>query len=91
MTDWTFNLLYDGDCPFCMMEVRWLGRWNRRGRSAVTADPAEAPTGWPVLRCFFDALYEWFARNRVRLGRFFGRKCASGTCTVAHRPGKAAP
>jgi len=41
-----------------------------------------APTGWPVLRWVFDALYSVFARYRVRLGRVFGRSCASGTCRV---------
>ncbi len=31
---WRFKLLYDGQCPFCRQEVRWLQRWNRRGRLA---------------------------------------------------------
>jgi predicted DCC family thiol-disulfide oxidoreductase YuxK len=31
MNDWRFKLLYDGGCPFCQREVRWLQRWNRRG------------------------------------------------------------
>ena len=26
-----FRLLYDGECPFCCREVRWLQRWNRSG------------------------------------------------------------
>lgn len=37
-----------------------------------------APTGWPVLRPIFDALYRWFARNRHRLT---GR-CADDACRV---------
>lgn len=37
-----------------------------------------APTGWPVLRPVFDALYRWFARNRHRLT---GR-CEEGACPV---------
>jgi predicted DCC family thiol-disulfide oxidoreductase YuxK len=41
-----------------------------------------APTGWPVLRWVFDALYSVFARYRVRFGRLFGRSCTSGTCRV---------
>lgn len=42
-----------------------------------------APTSWPGLRWFADRFYEWFARNRVTLGRFFGGPaCASGKCAV---------
>lgn len=130
MNDWRFKLLYDGQCPFCCLEVRWLKRWNRHGYlvfediTAVDFDASRygvtqqdlmgvihgvfpdgrivrkieafrqayravglgwllAPTGWPVFRWFFDWLYEWFARNRVFLGRFFGRSCNTGTCEVA--------
>jgi predicted DCC family thiol-disulfide oxidoreductase YuxK len=39
--DWTFKVLYDGDCPFCRLEVRWLGRWNGLGR-LVFEDIADA-------------------------------------------------
>jgi predicted DCC family thiol-disulfide oxidoreductase YuxK len=135
MTEWRFKLLYDGQCPFCRLEVRWLQVWNRDGRlvfediTAPDFDPSRygltregvmgvihgvfpdgsivrkvevfrqayraiglgwllAPTGWPVLRWFFDVLYEWFARNRVSLGRFFGRSCDTGTCELAARPQK---
>ncbi|MSQ06864.1 MAG: DUF393 domain-containing protein [Dehalococcoidia bacterium] len=28
---WRFKLLYNGQCPFCRQEVRWLQCWNRRG------------------------------------------------------------
>jgi predicted DCC family thiol-disulfide oxidoreductase YuxK len=28
---WRFKLLYDGECPFCLREARWLQRWNRHG------------------------------------------------------------
>jgi predicted DCC family thiol-disulfide oxidoreductase YuxK len=31
---WTFKLLYDGDCPFCLREVRWLQRRDTAGRLA---------------------------------------------------------
>lgn len=31
MSERHFKLLYDGECPFCRLEVRWLQRWNRRG------------------------------------------------------------
>lgn len=35
MNTWRFKLLYDGECPFCVREVRWLQRWNRQGHLAV--------------------------------------------------------
>src|SRR5580692_8550226 len=31
---WRFKLLYDGECPFCLREVRWLQRLNRHGHLA---------------------------------------------------------
>ncbi len=33
-----------------------------------------APTGWPGLRWLADRGYAWFARNRIRLGNWFGRR-----------------
>ena len=42
-----------------------------------------APTRWPVLRGLANWSYEWFARNRVAIGRFFGgERCESGRCEV---------
>jgi predicted DCC family thiol-disulfide oxidoreductase YuxK len=41
-----------------------------------------APTCWPGLRWFADAGYEWFARHRLAIGKFFGRNCATGTCAA---------
>lgn len=42
-----------------------------------------APTGWPGLRWVADRFYEWFARNRVTIGRYFGGPaCESGTCQI---------
>jgi predicted DCC family thiol-disulfide oxidoreductase YuxK len=37
-----------------------------------------APTGWPVLRRVCDRVYEWFARNRHRLGT----SCEGERCSV---------
>ena len=31
MNDWRFKLLYDGQCPFCRLEARWLQRRNKHG------------------------------------------------------------
>ena len=130
MAVWRFKVLYDGDCPFCRIEARWLGHLNRRGYLALEDiaapdfNPARygstlpelmgtlhgvypdgrmtrgvetfreayravglgwvlAPTGWPVLRPAFDALYTLFARHRVRLGGVFGRSCVGDRCSLA--------
>ena len=29
------------------------------------------PTGWPLLHPVFDWLYQWLARNRLKINRFF--------------------
>ena len=42
-----------------------------------------APTTWPGLRWIADRFYEWFARNRVKIGSWFGGSaCADGSCRV---------
>ncbi len=40
-----------------------------------------APTGWPMLRIFFDALYRWFARNRYKFARR-DNACADDRCAT---------
>jgi predicted DCC family thiol-disulfide oxidoreductase YuxK len=127
-----FTLLFDGECPFCRLEVEWLQRRDKRGLLAAVdiAQPgfdaarygldrdrvharlhgvrhdgeviegmaairaawnaaglgwAMAPTGWPVLRWFFDLGYVVFARYRVPLGRLFGRRCAADACSPQRR------
>jgi predicted DCC family thiol-disulfide oxidoreductase YuxK len=32
---WDFQVLFDGQCPFCQIEARWLSRLNRRGRLSL--------------------------------------------------------
>lgn len=44
-----------------------------------------APTGWPGLRGLFDFLYETFAKNRVKLGRWCGRSCEDACSPVPPR------
>jgi predicted DCC family thiol-disulfide oxidoreductase YuxK len=132
MPDGRFKVLYDGACPFCRLEARWLGHLNRSAHlelediAAPGFDPSRygctldelmgvlhgafpdgrmtrgvetfrqayravglrwalAPTGWPLLRPMFDALYTLFARYRVRLGRMFGRPCAGDRCVTSLR------
>lgn len=42
-----------------------------------------APTGWPLLSPVFDALYAWFARHRLSLGRLFGpTSCSDSRCNI---------
>jgi predicted DCC family thiol-disulfide oxidoreductase YuxK len=131
---WPLTLLYDGDCPLCLREMRWLQSRDRAGRlilvdiaapgfdaaawgttqqelmgvmhgvlpdgrivrrlevlrlawSAVGLGWVMAPTGWPLLRWPSNAVYTLFARHRLRIGRWFGRKCPEGTCSVEPRRG----
>ncbi len=50
-----FKVLYDGECPFCRLEARWLGRLDRRGRlllediAAPEFDPAQYGATLPAL------------------------------------------
>ena len=41
MSDWRFKVLYDGECPFCRLEARWLGFLDRRGRLVLEDIAAE--------------------------------------------------
>lgn len=34
MPEWHFKLLYDGQCPFCRLEVEWLNHLNSKGHLA---------------------------------------------------------
>ncbi|MDB4990451.1 MAG: thiol-disulfide oxidoreductase [Myxococcaceae bacterium] len=125
---WDVKLLYDGECPLCVREVRFMKWLNYKGRlalediaspdfepsrygrtleqlmghihavlpdgqlvtgmeafrrsyAAVGFGAVFAPTGWPLLRPLFDAAYNWFAKNRLRLtGR--GHVCENGRCAV---------
>jgi predicted DCC family thiol-disulfide oxidoreductase YuxK len=138
MEEWRFKVLYDGECPFCRVEARWLKRLDRLGRlalediSAAGFEPGRygstlpelmgtlhgvypdgcktrgvetfrqayrtvglgwllAPTGWPVLRPGFDALYALFARFRVPVGNRIGRGCAGGRCSPGESGREAGP
>ncbi|CAN5421637.1 DUF393 domain-containing protein [soil metagenome] len=47
MNSWTFKVLYDGECPFCKLEARWLARLDRSGRLAL--EDIAAPEFDPTL------------------------------------------
>jgi predicted DCC family thiol-disulfide oxidoreductase YuxK len=44
MSAWKFKVLYDGHCPYCRLEVRWLQYWNRKGHLAFDDISAESFT-----------------------------------------------
>lgn len=67
------GLTGDGAVVEGMAAVR--GAWRAVGLGWILA-----PTGWPGLRWLFDGLYLLFARWRVPLGRWFGRRCDGGRC-----------
>ncbi len=35
MPEWRFKLLFDGECPFCRLEARWLKGLDRHGRLSI--------------------------------------------------------
>jgi predicted DCC family thiol-disulfide oxidoreductase YuxK len=47
-----------------------------------------APTRLPIISGLLDRAYRVFARNRIRLGRLFGRDCRSGTCPASTTRGR---
>jgi predicted DCC family thiol-disulfide oxidoreductase YuxK len=47
MNNWHFKLLYDGECPLCQREARWLQSRNRRGLLAF--EDISAPGFDPAL------------------------------------------
>lgn len=62
-TAWQFKILYDGECPFCKIEVNWLDRWNRGGRLAIEDiaapdfDPAVYGSTLPILMGTLHGVY----------------------------------
>ena len=42
MSDWKFKVLYDGHCPYCRLEVRWLQHWNKNGNLVFDDISAES-------------------------------------------------
>jgi predicted DCC family thiol-disulfide oxidoreductase YuxK len=54
----------------------------RQAYQAVGLGWLTAPTRWPVVNWVADSLYGAFARNRVRLGRLFGRRWDDDSCAV---------
>ena len=71
MSTWHFKVLFDGECPFCRLEARWLGYLNRSG-SLVLEDIA-APDFDPsqygaTLNELMGTLHGVFADGRKTRG-----------------------
>jgi predicted DCC family thiol-disulfide oxidoreductase YuxK len=60
----------------------------RQAYRAVGLGWVVAPTRLPIVRGMLDVLYGLFARNRLRLGRLFGRECSNGGCRTKTPPGR---
>jgi len=58
---WDLNLLYDGECPLCMREVRMLERRNQAGRLKLT----------DIAAADFDASRYGLTQEQV-MGRIHG-------------------
>lgn len=71
MDGWRFKVLFDGECPLCRVEARWLNYWNRAGRLAIediTApgfDPSRYGSTLPEL---MGTLHGVFPDGRKTLG-----------------------
>jgi len=70
-TGWRFKVLFDGECPFCRLEARWLGALNRSGHldlediAAEGFDPTRYGTTLPKL---MGTLHGVFPDGRQTLG-----------------------
>jgi hypothetical protein len=68
--DWHFKVFYDGECPFCRLEARWLSYLGRSGQLAVEDiaapgfDPARYGSTLPELMGTLHGV-----SNSLRLGR----------------------
>ena len=71
MDDWRFKILFDGECPFCRLEARWLGALNRSGYlvlediAAPGFDPGRYGT---TLQALMGSLHGVFPDGRQTLG-----------------------
>src|SRR4051794_7735079 len=71
MPDWRFKVLYDGECPFCRLEARWLGKLSRSGQLVLEdiADPDFDPAAYhTTLPDLMGSLHGAFPDGRMTLG-----------------------
>jgi predicted DCC family thiol-disulfide oxidoreductase YuxK len=68
MSAWQFKILYDGECPLCKREVRWLQRFNRSGHLAFEdiSAPGFNPARYGATREeLFGVIHGVFPDGRV--------------------------
>lgn len=127
MQDDKIKVFFDGDCPLCSKEMRWIKSRDKKDKvilediSLSTFNPSVydktieefnskiyaqlsdgqlihgvevfrkvyaaiglgwlmVPTNIPILRNIFDFAYKIFARHRIKIGSFFGRKGCDANC-----------
>lgn len=71
MSAWQFKILFDGKCPFCRVEARWLAYLNRSGRLAledIAADDFDASRYDSTLRELMGTLHGVFPDGRKTRG-----------------------
>ena len=71
MDSWEFKVLYDGECPFCMLEVRWMKKINRVGRLSLEdiAGPGFDPSKYgTTLDSLMGSIHGFFPDGRMVQG-----------------------
>lgn len=71
MEAWQFKVLFDGECPYCRLEARWLRSLNWRGRLALEdiAAPEFDPAPYGVtLADLMGTLHGVFPDGRKTVG-----------------------
>jgi predicted DCC family thiol-disulfide oxidoreductase YuxK len=71
MANWRFKVLYDGECPICRVEARWLGYLNRSGYLALEdiAAPDFEPSRYGcTLDELMGSLHGMFPDGRMTRG-----------------------